>query len=107
MSIISCIVCGKRISSKSEVCMHCGAVLKGTSEEQLERAIHIQKIKRSRRIQSFSFLAILLVAAGFLLNFVHPKENGAMWVTVSYYMIAAGFVGYIALRVWLMFLKKK
>jgi len=87
--------------------MHCGAVLKGTSEEQLERAMHIQKIKRSRRIQSFSFLAILLVAAGFLLNFVHPKESGAMWVTVSYYMIAAGFVGYIALRVWLMFLKKK
>ena len=107
MSIIRCIVCSKRISSKAEVCMHCGAVLKGTSEEQLERAIHIQKMKRSRRLQSLSFLAILLVAAGFLLNFVHPQDNAATWVTVSYYMIAAGFVGYVALRVWIMFLRKK
>lgn len=107
MSIIRCIVCSKRISSKSEVCMHCGAVLKGSSEEQLERAVHIQKLKRNRRLQSFSFLAILLFAAGFLLKFVHPEENAELWVLASHYMIAAGFIGYIALRVWIMFNRKK
>ncbi|MCW8857586.1 MAG: hypothetical protein OQJ95_09510 [Kangiella sp.] len=107
MSIISCIVCGKRISSKSEVCTHCGAVLKGTSEEQLERAVHIQRIKRNRRLQSFSFIAILLFAAGFLLKFAHPESNAELWVLASHYMIAAGFIGYIALRVWIMFNKKK
>ena len=107
MSIISCIVCGKRISSKSEVCTHCGAVLKGTSEEQLERAVHIQRIKRNRRLQSFSFIAILLFAAGFLLKFAHPESNAELWVLASHYMFAAGFIGYIALRVWIMFNKKK
>lgn len=107
MSIIRCVVCGKRISSKAEVCTHCGAVLKGSSEEQLERAVHIERIKRSRRLQSLSFLAILLFAAGFLLKYVHPNENSDLWVLASHYMIAVGFVGYIALRVWIMFSRKK
>ena len=107
MSIIRCIVCGKRISSKAEVCTHCGAVLKGSSEEQLERAVHIQKLKRNRRLQSYSFIAILLFAAGFLLKYVHPEDNAELWVLASHYMIAAGFIGYVAMRAWIMFNKKK
>lgn len=107
MSIISCIVCNKRISSKAETCVHCGALLKGSTEEQLERAAHIEKLKKNRRLQSFSFLAILTFVAGFFLKYYHPSSNSALWEQASLYLIGAGFLGYVVLRVWIMFNKKK
>lgn len=106
MAIIQCIVCGKRISSKAETCTHCGAKLRGTTEEQLQRAAHIQKLKKNRRLQSLSFLAIIAFAAGFLLKFFPPAQT-EVWDKVALYLMAAGFIGYIVVRLWMMFNKRK
>lgn len=107
MAIIQCIVCSKKVSSKAETCNYCGAKLKGTTEEQLERATHIQKIKKSRRIQALSFLAIIVFVGGVLLKYLQPSGEGAVWDTVAVYLISAGFLGYIVLRLWAMFTKRK
>ncbi|GAA4352639.1 hypothetical protein [Kangiella taiwanensis] len=107
MAIIQCIVCNKRISSKAETCSHCGAKLKGTTEEQLQRASHLQKLKKNRRLQSLSFLAVIAFAAGFLLKFFPPAQNSEVWEQVALYLMAAGFFGYIIIRVWMMFNKRK
>lgn len=107
MAIIQCIVCSKKISSKAETCNHCGAKLKGTTEEQLERATHIQKLKKNRRMQALSFLAIIVFVGGFLLKYFQPSGDGAVWDTVALYLMSAGFLGYIVLRVWTMFMKRK
>jgi len=107
MAIIQCIVCSKKISSKAETCNHCGAKLKGTTEEQLERATHIQKLKKNRRMQALSFLAIIVFVGGFLLKYFQPSGDGKVWDTVALYLMSAGFLGYIVLRVWAMFMKRK
>ena len=107
MAIIQCIICGKRISSKAETCNHCGARLKGSTEEQLERAAHLQRLKKNSRLQAFSFIAVLLFAAG-LLFWVYPMgEDTQFWQTVALYLMAAGFGGYLSLRVWIMMNKRK
>ncbi|NVK21599.1 MAG: hypothetical protein HWD86_03705 [Kangiellaceae bacterium] len=105
MAIIRCIVCSKRISNKAETCMHCGAIMKGSSEEQLERAAHLQKLKKNRRIQSFSFLAILAFVLGFFLYYFKPSDG--IWRQVSIYLLAIGFIGYIVSRAWILYNKKK
>ncbi|PXF62654.1 hypothetical protein [Kangiella spongicola] len=107
MAIIQCIVCNKRISSKAESCSHCGARLKGSTEEQLERAAHIQKLKQNRRWQSASFLAVIAFAAGFLLKFFPVGEDPELWDKVALYLMAAGFFGYIVIRLWMMFNKRR
>lgn len=107
MAIIQCIVCGKKISSKAESCTHCGAKLKGTTEEQLERAAHLQRLRKNRRLQSLSFVAIIVFVVGFLLKFFPPAQDSKVWDTVSLYLLAAGFLGYVVLRLWIMFNKRK
>ncbi|WP_223668935.1 hypothetical protein [Kangiella shandongensis] len=107
MAIIQCIVCGKRISNKAESCSHCGAKLKGSTEEQLERAAHLQRLRKNRRLQSLSFLAVIAFAAGFLLKFFTPAENSEIWGQVALYLMAAGFLGYVVMRVWIMLNKRK
>jgi hypothetical protein len=107
MAIIQCIICGKRISSKAESCTHCGALLKGSTEEQLERAAHLQRLKKNSRLQAFSFIAVLLFGAG-LLFWVYPmSEDTEFWKQVAMYLMSAGFFGYISLRVWIMLNKRK
>ncbi|AOE49725.1 zinc ribbon domain-containing protein [Kangiella sediminilitoris] len=107
MAIIQCIVCGKRISNKAESCSHCGAKLRGTTEEQLERAAHLQRLRKNRRLQSLSFIAVIAFAAGFLLKFFSPGDNVDIWEKVSLYLMAAGFLGYVVMRVWIMLNKRK
>ena len=107
MAIIQCIICNKRISSKAETCPHCGARLKGSTEEELERAAHLQKLRKNSRLQAFSFIAVLLFGAG-LLFWVYPiGEDTKLWKQIAMYLMSAGFFGYISLRVWIMMNKKK
>ncbi len=121
MAIINCRICGKRISNKAKSCSHCGAVFSADgSVENLESAQMIQKMKKSSRIQTISFISIIVFVIGILLwyfevnltayfnkNLGMNLQFGKEVQSVAKYVLALGFVGYVAARFMIYFNKKK
>ncbi len=120
MAIINCRVCKKRISSRAESCGHCGAIFSEEGEvTNLETTQLIQKMRKKSRIQTWSFLAMIVFIIGVLLwffrlditlylneKFALGWTSGNQTLSIAKYTLAAGFVGYVAARV-MGFLNKK
>ncbi len=121
MSIINCIVCGKKISSRAKSCSHCGAVFSQEGEiENLENAQVMQKLKKSSRLQTLSFISVIVFLLGILLwnfegditaylnkTFDLKLQFNNQVLNIARYVLALGFVGYIASRFMIYFNKKK
>ncbi|MRX26742.1 hypothetical protein [Kangiella sp. HZ709] len=121
MAIVNCRVCNKRISSRAESCSHCGALFSDEGEiTNLETTQMIQKMRKRSRIQTLSFLAIIVFLIGALLwlfrvdiTFYLNQQFGLGYTSdnqimeVAKYTLALGFVGYIAARIMIYINKKK
>ncbi len=120
MAIINCRVCNKKISSRAESCSHCGALFSDEGDvTNLETTQMIQKMRKKSRIQTWSFIAMIVFIIGVLLWFFrvditfwlnqkfglgYTSNNQVM--NLAKYTLALGFVGYVAARV-VGFLNKK
>ncbi|NVJ67997.1 MAG: hypothetical protein HWE16_16040 [Gammaproteobacteria bacterium] len=120
MAIINCRVCKKKISSRADSCNYCGAIFSDEGEvTNLETTQMIQKMRKKSRIQTWSFLAMIVFVIGVLLWFF--RLDVTIWLNENFklgyraddqvmsfakYTLALGFVGYIAARV-MGFLNKK
>jgi uncharacterized membrane protein YdjX (TVP38/TMEM64 family) len=64
-------------------------------------------IKRQQRIMTQQFIALLMFVGGFAVIFF-DGENHTQWQrSVGQWLSAAGFIWYIALRIWLIFSNKQ
>ncbi len=106
MALIACPKCGKRISDKAETCKHCGALMV-EDPEKLRTAGRIERIHKSSRLMSQSFIALILFIGGLAYSSFDPEagETTAKWVAQG--IAGAGFIWYLILRVQIMMFKKE
>ncbi len=106
MAIIKCPACNKRISSVAETCQYCNTVFSDDKDDEaiLRSANNARHLKK-QRLQNFSFLFIVLFTAGALLMYLGLSDGDESMNTGGRVMIALGFVGYVSLRIALMFKK--
>lgn len=121
MAIINCRVCNKRISSRAETCSHCGAIFSDEGEvTNLETTQLVQKMRKKARIQTLSFMAVIVFMIGVLLWYFEQEVTlylntnyglgysfGNQVMDVAKYVLALGFVGYVAARIMIYLNKKK
>lgn len=72
MSMIKCSECGKRISDKATVCVHCGNPLKN---EKLDNSINDQKVKIKKNNKTNNILLIILILLIHLILFTGGTRN--------------------------------
>lgn len=121
MAIINCRVCKKRISSRADSCSHCGAKFSDEGEvTNLETTEMIQKMRKRSRIQTISFVAVIVFMIGVLLWLFRSEvafylneqfglgfEGDKQVMNFAKYILALGFVGYIGARIMIYLNKKK
>ena len=101
MSIISCTGCGKKISTLSPVCPHCGHQSGEVSDEK-RAVLQFRKIRdRIYKLNMYSYAVISLFLVAFAwywwdtAGFEYASSAG------PYYLMGLSAVGYIAIRVLL------
>lgn len=121
MAIINCVVCGKKISSKAKSCSHCGANFTNEGKvSNLETAQAVTSIKKHNLYQTLSFVSIIIfiigilvwhfevdIAAYFNKNYGTKFVFGQQVLKAAHYICALGFVGYIGVRGFIFYKKKK
>ena len=108
MAIINCPACGKRISSVAKSCEFCNVDF--TGDDDHEKMLRIAKNKRIDRIQqyqNFSFLFVVLFAAGSLLMYMGISDQDETLNYSGTVMLVLGFIGYITTRVLLFINRRK
>ena len=106
MAIISCPNCRKKISDKAKTCTHCQIDLIELDQEKLANIKKVQKINKSQRIMTISFIAMLLFCGGFLFYYWQNVQPGTWQYYASVGSTLTGFVLYIVTRVQLILLKR-
>ena len=106
MAIIQCPACGERISSAVEICPHCHTnVNDQESIEKAERAARNLNFNKRNRLQNYSFLCMMLFAAGALLMYFGMSNADDLYQEIGRLMIGLGFVGYVGFRAAIMLMK--
>ena len=106
MAVINCPQCRKKISDKAKSCTHCGVDLTEMSEEKLLQIRKVTMIEKSQRLMNISFVAMLMFCGGFLFMYSYNAQPGTWQYITATVSTVLGFVLYIVMRVWLVFLKK-
>lgn len=105
MALINCPNCGKKVSSKAEVCNHCHTSLTDNSPE---RNAVLAKRKHNKRVLMVSNLSlvtlIMFLAGAFIVFYLQPDQDDIL-STLGIAGLAVGSIGYMGVRTWLMFLK--
>lgn len=101
MSIIACPECGKKISSLTPICTHCGFQRGEASEQDL----HVFRLRQAReklyRLNMSSYAVITVFVAGFgwywwsTAGFQQPSGTG------PFIVMGISAVAYLAVRVFL------
>ncbi|MCP4411495.1 MAG: zinc ribbon domain-containing protein [Gammaproteobacteria bacterium] len=106
MAIIKCPACSKRISSVADTCQYCNTVFSNDKDDEaILRSAKNARLLKKQRLQNFSFLFIVLFTAGALVMYFGLSDGDESMKTGGRVMIALGFVGYVTLRIALMFKK--
>lgn len=107
MALVECPNCSKRISNRAAQCSHCGFDLHSVSEDKLQRIKRIKAIEKQQKLMTYSFLALLLFVAGFAITYLGDSETYPWMPVAGQAASATGFVWYIAIRAWTIWLKRK
>jgi len=92
----------------AERCEHCKTVFgSDLNDEKILRAAKNARIMKKQRLQNFSFLFIVLFTAGALVMYLGMSDQDETLNTAGRVMVALGFVGYVATRIFLMINKRK
>jgi len=106
MAVIQCPSCRKKISDKAKSCSHCDIDLLNLNEEQLVANKQVDKIQKSQRVMTWSFIGMLLFCGGFLFYYGKNVEPGTLPYYLSVGATIIGFFIYIVTRVQLVLLKR-
>ena len=107
MAIINCPACNKRISSVAESCQFCKTIFTDDlDEEQQIRVARNSRFIKVQRLQNFSFLFVMLFAAGALVMYLGISDQDEVFNFTGRGMIAVGFLGYVIARVMLLLARK-
>ena len=108
MAIINCPICNKRISSVATTCEFCKTdFADGFDDEKLLRTAKNERFIQIQRLQNFSFLFVMLFAAGALVMYLGMTDQDETLNLSGRIMLAVGFIGYVIARVKLLLVKKK
>ena len=106
MAVINCPSCNKKVSNKAKSCSFCQLDL---SNLDAEKIIFLQKenfIKKSQRLMTHSFIAMLLFCGGFLFYYWQDVLPGSWQYVVALTSTVIGFLLYITTRIRLILLKR-
>ena len=106
MAVINCPNCRKKISDKAKSCTHCEIDLLNLDEEKLASMKQVDRIKKSQKIMTWSFIAMLLFCGGFLFYYWKNVQPGTWQYYLSAGATVLGFCIYIVTRVQLILLKR-
>lgn len=106
MAVINCPSCRKKISDKAKNCSHCQIDLANLDEEKLAINRQVEKINKSQRVMTWSFIAMLMFCGGFLFYYWKNVQPGSWQYYLSVGSTVIGFFIYIATRVQLILLKR-
>ncbi|GAA6204310.1 MULTISPECIES: hypothetical protein [Thalassotalea] len=107
MAVINCPSCRKKISDKAKSCSHCQIDLVNLDEEKLAANRQVERINKSQRIMTWSFIAMLMFCGGFLVYYWKNVQPGTWQYYLSVGSTVIGFFIYIATRVQLILLKRE
>ncbi|NVJ51427.1 MAG: hypothetical protein HWE13_04770 [Gammaproteobacteria bacterium] len=107
MSIINCPECRSPVSDKSKICPHCGFAIGEASEEDLQRAARIRRLKQQQRLNMTLYLAMICFIAGFLALYYGRQNPGSPLEWVGYIGLTIGGLGYLAVRVLTLAAKRR
>jgi len=107
MAVIHCPSCKKKVSDKAKSCSHCGIVIAGVDQEQLQSIKQMTAIKAQQNLMTHSFIAMLLFCGGFLFLYLQDAQPGTWQYFTSMGSTFIGFILYIVTRVRLILLKRK
>ena len=108
MSIVSCVSCGKRISSKSKACPHCGYhftddIDPDTLSELARRRLR-DKLYRFRMI---SYLCLTVFTVGVIWYLVDTGWGTGLGGNVAMIIMAIGGLAYAVVRVFMIMAKRE
>src|SRR5690606_18537835 len=107
MALTSCPSCSKRISTMMNECPHCGFVLSGKTQDQLQDdSRHLFETKRERLVQQ-SMLGMLVAIGAFAYLALAQPEPSTLPYNLSLGLLIAGGGLYLVNRARMMFLKRK
>jgi len=104
--IVDCPNCGKQISTRAELCPHCGFARGGLSEDQLREFRRRKMRDRIYHLKMASYVVITLFLAAFgwywwdTEQFQHRSSMGPVL------LLAVGMVLYVAVRVLLVLARR-
>ncbi|MCC2607292.1 hypothetical protein [Planctobacterium marinum] len=106
MSIVNCVSCNKKISSRAESCPHCGFSTSGMTQDDEERKKRHKHFLKVQSINNQAALAVLLFVAGFAYMYwggVSPSEK-EWYIAMS--VSGIGFFWYIINRIRMVIVKR-
>lgn len=106
MSIVNCLSCNKKISSRAETCPHCGFSKGNISSEDSERKQRYKQYLTIQSINTQAALAVLLFVAGFAYMYWKGENPSEEVYYIGYSISAAGFIWYIVNRVRMVIVKR-
>lgn len=108
MALITCVECGKRVSSKHRVCPHCDEPLGELTPEEIalrHRRRHRRLIYRARMT---TYAGMTLVILGFIIWYMTGVRGLALPPSSAAMLpVGIGFVVYVAAWAWLLWLRWK
>jgi len=107
VAIIACPQCGKKISDKSQSCMHCKLDMSNLTTERKHELAERKHLQRLQGYVNQSMLALVVFLAGFCVMYFWQSEPDSWELMASQAAIVCGFLWYIAARAMIIYLKRK
>ncbi|MEJ2535310.1 MAG: hypothetical protein P8008_07600 [Gammaproteobacteria bacterium] len=105
--IIQCPGCRKQVSSKSELCSHCGFALGDVSEEQVDE-FHRRRLRdRIYHLKMFSYAAITLLLAACGWYWWESGDFGSPPSAGPVLLVVLGAAAYLVIRVLLFMARRE
>ena len=106
MSIVNCLSCNKKISSRADICPHCGFSKGNVSAQDSDRKHRYKQYLKIQSINTQAALAVLLFVAGFAYMYWKGENPSEEVYYIGYSISAAGFIWYIVNRVRMVLVKR-
>ncbi|NVJ62116.1 MAG: zinc-ribbon domain-containing protein [Gammaproteobacteria bacterium] len=100
MAIVKCPECRKPISDKANLCSHCGFVKKEASQEDIERAARIARLKKQNRVNMLVYSAMIVFIAGVLAFYFGRNMTTATYTIFGTIGMVLGGAGYLFGRIY-------
>ena len=106
MAIINCPACNKRISSVAKSCDYCSTTFNENNDEENYRKVKNLRYRKLQNLQNLSFIFVLLFTIGATALYFGITNSDQLYNSIGRVTLSIGFVGYIATRAMLMYVRR-